>query len=129
DVTAGEYGFDEMNFARMCASGAIDCLQIDATRCGGYTGWLAAANVAWSFCLDVSAHCAPYLHAPVCAATTRARHIEWFHDHVRIEQALFTGAQPPEGGAVSVNMSPGTGLELDQVQWERWTGQPAPPPA
>lgn len=122
DVTAGEYGFDEVYFRRMCAAGAVDCLQIDATRCGGYTGWLAAANIAWSHCLDVSAHCAPYLHAPVCAATARARHIEWFHDHARIEQALFA-APDPHAGSLHAGELPGIGLELDENQWRRWTGQ------
>lgn len=122
DVTAGEYGFDEMYFQRMCASGAVDCLQVDATRCGGYTGWLAAAAIAWSHCLDVSAHCAPYLHAPLCAATQRARHIEWFHDHVRIESVLFSGSGAARDGHLALNAGPGLGLALDAAQWRKWTG-------
>jgi L-alanine-DL-glutamate epimerase-like enolase superfamily enzyme len=48
DVAAGEYGYDETYFARMLAAGAVDCLQIDVTRCGGYTAWLRAAAVAGS---------------------------------------------------------------------------------
>lgn len=87
DVAANEYGFDAWYFQRMCSAGAVDCLQIDVTRCGGYTGWFVAAAIAWSHCLDVSAHCAPYLHAPVAAVTERLCHVEWFHDHVRIELA------------------------------------------
>ena len=84
----------------MCAAGSVDCLQADATRCGGYTEWLRAAAVAASFELDVSAHCAPNLHAPVAAAVPNLRHIEWFHDHVRIEQLLLRGALDPQGGCV-----------------------------
>ncbi|EUA27832.1 mandelate racemase/muconate lactonizing enzyme-like protein [Mycobacterium intracellulare] len=34
DVTAGEYGYDLAYFHRMLAAGAVDCLQIDVTRCG-----------------------------------------------------------------------------------------------
>ena len=44
DVTAGEYGYDLPYFARMVP--AVDCLQADATRCGGITVWLRAAAVA-----------------------------------------------------------------------------------
>jgi L-alanine-DL-glutamate epimerase-like enolase superfamily enzyme len=46
DVAAGEYGYDVPYFERMCAAGAVDCLQADATRCGGVTAWLRAAAVA-----------------------------------------------------------------------------------
>ena len=48
----------------------------------------------------VSGHCAPDLHAPVAAPRPNLRHLEWFHDHVRIEQLLFDGAPSPQGGAV-----------------------------
>ena len=44
DIAAGEYGYDEAYFARMVAAGAVDCLQIDVTRCGGYTSWLRVAG-------------------------------------------------------------------------------------
>ncbi|HEY4022866.1 MAG TPA: enolase C-terminal domain-like protein [Pseudonocardiaceae bacterium] len=114
DVTAGEYGTDIGYFQRMCAANAVDCLQIDATRCGGYTEWLRAAAIAASFGLTVSGHCAPNLHAPVAAATPNLRHLEWFHDHVRIESTLFTGALDPAGGSVTPDRSrPGHGLTLD----------------
>ncbi|MEU8276843.1 enolase C-terminal domain-like protein [Microbispora bryophytorum] len=112
DVAAGEYGGDLVYFTRMCAAGAVDCLQIDATRCGGYTGWSGAAAIAAGHGLEVSAHCAPNLHAPVAAATPNLRHIEWFHDHVRIEGDLFDGAADPTGGAVRPPDAPGHGLSL-----------------
>ena len=113
DVAAGEYGSDLYYFRRMCAAGAVDCLQMDATRAGGYTEWLRAAGVAASFGLEVSGHCAPNLHAPVAAAIPNQRHLEWFHDHVRIEQMFFGGALDPQGGTVTPNPSaPGHGLEL-----------------
>jgi L-alanine-DL-glutamate epimerase-like enolase superfamily enzyme len=113
DVTAGEYGTDITYFRRMCEHEAVDCLQIDATRCGGYTEWLRSAAVAASFGLTVSGHCAPNLHAPVAAATPNLRHLEWFHDHVRIESALFDGALDPTGGAITPRADrPGHGMTL-----------------
>jgi L-alanine-DL-glutamate epimerase-like enolase superfamily enzyme len=113
DVAAGEYGSDVYYFRRMCAAGAVDCLQVDATRAGGYTAWLRAATVAASHGLEVSGHCAPNLHAHVAAATPDLRHLEWFHDHVRIESMLFEGALDPKGGTVTPDLrAPGHGLEL-----------------
>ena len=44
DVAAGEYVSDLYDARHLLP--AVDCLQLDATRCGGYTGWLAASAVA-----------------------------------------------------------------------------------
>ncbi|GAA5183055.1 enolase C-terminal domain-like protein [Rugosimonospora acidiphila] len=113
DIAAGEYGTDPNYFRRMCAAGAVDCLQIDATRCGGYTGFLASAAVADSFGLPVSAHCAPQLHAPVCAAVPNLRHVEWFADHVRVDRLLFEGLVDPVAGAMRPQADrPGGGVRL-----------------
>jgi L-alanine-DL-glutamate epimerase-like enolase superfamily enzyme len=114
DVAAGEYGTDVGYFERMCAANAVDCLQVDATRAGGYTAWLQAAAVAQGHGMQVSGHCAPNLHAPVAASTVNLRHLEWFHDHVRIESVLFDGALDPSGGTITPDRArTGHGLELN----------------
>ncbi|NUR06052.1 MAG: mandelate racemase [Nocardioidaceae bacterium] len=114
DVTAGEYGYDLTYFARMLDAGAVDCLQVDVSRCGGITEWLRVVAVAASHHVEVSAHCAPNLHASVAAATPGLRHVEWFHDHTRIEGLLFHGAcTTPRDGAMPLGDAPGNGLELD----------------
>ncbi|MEU6306813.1 enolase C-terminal domain-like protein [Streptomyces chartreusis] len=117
DVAAGEYGYDLPYFARMAASGAVDCLQADVTRCGGITVWLRAAALAEGLGLHISGHCAPHLHAHVAAAVPNTRHLEWFHDHVRIEDMLFHGTLDPQGGAVTPGASgePGHGLTLNRT--------------
>ena len=111
DVTAGEYGYDLVYFRRMCAAGAVDCLQVDASRCGGITEWLRVAAVAAAHDLEVSGHCAPHLHAHVAAATPNLRHLEWFHDHVRIEDDVLRRDARPHGrcGATGPARRPGTG--------------------
>jgi L-alanine-DL-glutamate epimerase-like enolase superfamily enzyme len=112
DVAAGEYGYDLVYFERMCAAEAVDCLQVDVTRCGGYTGWQRAAAVAAAHGLEVSAHCAPALSVPACLATPNLRHLEWFHDHTRIEAMLLAGAPAPAGGDLRPTDAPGHGLAL-----------------
>ena len=121
DVTAGEYGFDIYYFRRMCQAQAVDCLQIDASRCGGITEWLRASAVAASYGLDVSGHCGPHLHVHVAAATQNFRHLEWFHDHVRIENMAFDGTLDPSGGTITPDASaPGNGLTLKSADIERY---------
>ena len=105
DVAAGEYGYTLDYFTRMLRAEAVDCLQADVTRCGGYTIWLRAAALAEAHHTDISGHCAPNLHAPVAAAVPNLRHVEYFHDHHRIESMLFEGTLPPDGGAMTPDPS------------------------
>jgi L-alanine-DL-glutamate epimerase-like enolase superfamily enzyme len=115
DVAAGEYGYDLRYFSRMVGAGAVDCLQADATRCGGYTGWLRAAAVAGGRSLEVSAHCAPHLHAFVAGAVPNLRHVEYFHDHARLDPMLFDGLPPVTAGALRPTRSgPGHGVVLKE---------------
>jgi L-alanine-DL-glutamate epimerase-like enolase superfamily enzyme len=121
DVAAGEYGYDLVYFARMVDARAVDCLQADVTRCGGITEWLRAAAVAAARGLQISGHCAPSLHAHVAAAVPNLRHLEYFHDHVRIESMLFDGALDPHGGALRPDPArPGLGLALKAADAERF---------
>jgi L-alanine-DL-glutamate epimerase-like enolase superfamily enzyme len=121
DVTAGEYGHDLYYFRRLCEAGAVDCLQADVSRCGGITEWLRVAAVAAAHGLEISAHCGPHLHAHVACATPNLRHLEWFHDHVRIESLFFDGALDPAGGTVRPDpAAPGLGLTPRTADMERY---------
>jgi L-alanine-DL-glutamate epimerase-like enolase superfamily enzyme len=122
DVAAGEYGYQPLYFRRMVEAGAVDVLQADASRCGGITGFLKAADICEAFGLPFSAHCAPALHLhPACATTAEFRHLEYFHDHARIEAMLFDGAAPPVNGALRPDPSrPGLGLEFKHKDAERF---------
>jgi L-alanine-DL-glutamate epimerase-like enolase superfamily enzyme len=120
DVTAGEYGWTPWYFERMLAAEAVDCLQADPTRCLGFTGFLAAAELADGHQSDLSAHCAPQLSAQACTAVRRLRHLEYFHDHVRIERLAFDGIlEPAAGGVLRPDRSRvGNGLSLKRTDLE-----------
>lgn len=121
DVAAGEYGYTPDYFQRMLAAGAVDCLQADATRCGGYTGFLKAAALCEAHHLPLSAHCAPQLHAHVACCVQALRHIEYFHDHVRIAAMLFDGALEPTNGTLAPDLTrPGHGIALKREAAERF---------
>jgi L-alanine-DL-glutamate epimerase-like enolase superfamily enzyme len=111
DVAAGEYAADLYDLIRLCP--VVDCLQLDVTRCGGYTGWLRGAAVAQAHNLQISAHCAPALHAPVAAAVPNLRHVEWFVDHARLEPLLVDGAPTVRHGALHLSdHTPGHGMTI-----------------
>ena len=74
---------------------------------------LAAASIADAYGIQVSSHCAPHLHAPVCAAIPNFRHAEWFADHAAADALVFDGLATASGGQLRVlDNEPGHGITL-----------------
>jgi L-alanine-DL-glutamate epimerase-like enolase superfamily enzyme len=120
-VAAGEYGYDSFYFRRMLSAGAVDVLQADATRCAGITGFLQAGALCSAFGVPLSAHTAPALHLAPCCALPAVQHIEYFHDHVRIERALFDGLPALHDGTLAPDLSqPGLGLVVKRADAQRY---------
>jgi L-alanine-DL-glutamate epimerase-like enolase superfamily enzyme len=121
EIAAGEYGYTVGYFRRMLDAKAVDVLQADITRCGGVTGWMQVAALAHAHRLDLSGHCAPSYHLHAACAAPRFRHLEWFHDHVRIEHMLFDGAPEVKDGAIAPDLTrPGLGLAFKQQDAEQY---------
>jgi L-alanine-DL-glutamate epimerase-like enolase superfamily enzyme len=120
EIAAGEYGYTLDYFERMLAAGSVDCLQADVTRCEGITGFLRVAALCEARSLELSAHCGPSIHVHPCCAAGPLRHLEYFHDHVRIERMLFDGVLEPREGSLWPDLSrPGNGLELKRTDAAR----------
>ncbi|MBX3187115.1 MAG: mandelate racemase [Labilithrix sp.] len=100
EIAAGEYGYVLDDFRRMLVADCVDVVQADVTRCGGVTGIMAVAALCEAFQMPLSTHCAPHVHAHVGCALRPLRHLEYFHDHARVEHLLFEGALEPHGGSL-----------------------------
>jgi L-alanine-DL-glutamate epimerase-like enolase superfamily enzyme len=121
DVAAGEYGYSGWYFRRMIDQESVTVLQADATRCAGVTGFLTAAALCWAANMPLSSHCGPSMHLHVCCSVPRAIHMEFFHDHARIERMFFDGFCEPVKGVMSPDFSrPGMGLELKEVDASKY---------
>jgi L-alanine-DL-glutamate epimerase-like enolase superfamily enzyme len=71
--------------------------------------------------VPLSLHCGPAIHLHPGLALDRLVHLEYFHDHVRIEHMLFDGVVEPRGGALHPALDrPGMGLELKRGEAERY---------
>jgi L-alanine-DL-glutamate epimerase-like enolase superfamily enzyme len=120
-IAAGEYGYDLPYFERMLDAGAVDVLQADVTRCAGITELLRVDALCHARGIPLSLHCGPSIHLHPGLALQRLVHLEYFHDHVRIEQLLFDGVARVRGGALVPDLSrPGMGLELKRADAERY---------
>lgn len=115
DVTAGEYGYDLDYFEAMLAAGAVDVLQADIGRCGGITEWLRVAALTAAEQVPFSGHCGPAIHLHAATVPPNLRHLEYFHDHVRIERMLFDGVVEPHGGTLTPSNAVGNGYTFKQA--------------
>lgn len=112
-VAAGEYGYTVDYFKSMLESSAVDVLQADATRCGGITGFMKVSELCEAFHVPFSAHCAPSLHLHPSLSIKNMIHVEYFRDHVRIEEMLFDGYARAENGIIYPDLNRnGLGLEF-----------------
>ena len=119
-IAAGEYGYDAPYFERMLAANAVDVQQADVTRCGGITELLRVDAICHAHCRPLSLHCGPAIHLHPATALTQFVHLEYFHDHERIERMLFDGFPQPRGGALAPDLgAAGMGLELKRADAER----------
>jgi L-alanine-DL-glutamate epimerase-like enolase superfamily enzyme len=121
EIASGEYGYGLYDFARMVDAQAVDVLQADATRCGGFTGLLAVDGLCQTKMIPLSTHCAPHLHLHAGASLKTLRHMEYFFDHVRVEKMFFDGIPEPHGGTLSPDLGrPGIGLDFRHNDAERY---------
>jgi L-alanine-DL-glutamate epimerase-like enolase superfamily enzyme len=121
-VAAGEYAWGLVELRRLLEAGAVDVLQADVTRCGGITAMLRADGLCRAHNVPFSAHCAPAVSAHACCAMETLRHLEYFHDHVRVEALLFEGVLEPERGLLRPDRSrPGFGIELKRLDATRYS--------
>jgi L-alanine-DL-glutamate epimerase-like enolase superfamily enzyme len=121
DVAAGEYIYTLDDAQALLSAAAVDVLQADVTRCGGITGMMRIGALCEAHHIDLSGHCAPSLHRHIACALPRLRHLEWFHDHVRIEQMLFDGAPVASDGMIRPDPGePGHGLTFKDRDAEKF---------
>lgn len=120
-VTAGEYGYTLPYFQEMLSAGAVDIIQADASRCGGISGFLAVAKLAGAFQIPLSSHCCPALHLHPACSLTGMLHLEYFHDHVRIENIFFEGIAEVKYGYLRPDLLlPGLGLQLREKEVKKY---------
>ena len=113
EIAAGEYNWSVFDAERLLGAGAVDVLQSDVTRCGGITELLRIDGVCRAHGTPFSAHCAPAVSAHACCAMQSLKHLEYFHDHVRVESMLFEGTlELDEGRLRPDGRRAGLGLEL-----------------
>ena len=123
-VATGEIEVGRWRFRELVDSGGAEILQADAAVCGGISEWRKIAAYADCCGVTVSPHWFHDLHAPLVAATTNARFVEFFtDDQVLNFRRLINHQLELRAGRVVLRQSPGLGFAFDEQAIARAGGQ------
>ncbi len=121
DISSGGYAWCVQDSKRLIDAQAVDVLQADATRCLGISGLIDIDTLCRTQRVPLSTHCAPAQHLHPSCALPSIRHMEYFHDHVRIERLIFDGLPEVANGRMRPDRSaPGNGLTYKQADAEKY---------
>ncbi len=124
-IASGEYSWSRYDTQCLLDADAVDIVQADVTRCGGLTELARIDALCASRNRLLSLHCAPAISAHAGATLEQLVHLEYFHDHTRIEHILFDGLPTLTDGALRPDPDrPGTGLELKEIDARRYQQVP-----
>jgi L-alanine-DL-glutamate epimerase-like enolase superfamily enzyme len=125
-IAAGEGEFTLYGFRDLLATGAVDVVQPDAGRVGGFTEGMRIAALIQAENLKFAPHTGMCSAVNIVAAMHYAAAAPGFLlfefmelDHPLID--IFTGEMPrPIKGRIELPSSPGLGVELDGRKVEKW---------
>jgi D-galactarolactone cycloisomerase len=129
-IASGENLYTRFSFAEFVRQGALDVLQADVSRAGGFTEVRRIANLATVFHLDWNPHTFNDILTTVAnlhlvAASPHTAMFEWDITHNDLMTKLATKPLAMKDGKVSPPSGPGLGIEIDWdvVAAHPWNGE------
>jgi L-alanine-DL-glutamate epimerase-like enolase superfamily enzyme len=112
-LATGEHEYTRYGIRDLILAGAVDIVQADGTRAGGYTEMLKIGALTQAWNLKFAPHAMEHMHMHLVAAMPNALFIERLDIFEPITSQVFRDAPVPQGGMLTVPDRPGLGLELD----------------
>lgn len=110
----GEHEYTKFGARDLLIHNAVDYLQMDATRCGGYTEMLKVAALSQAWNIALAPHAMEYVHMHIVSAMPNAMFLERLFLFEDITHRVFVDAPKPVAGMLEIPDSPGLGLTLNQ---------------
>ena len=112
-VATGEHEYTRFGMRDLVMAGAVDVMQMDVTRCGGYTEMLKMIDVCQAWNLQVAPHGMEHMHMHIVAATPNAITLERLLMFEPVVDIVFKNPPQPVKGTITIPDAPGMGLEYD----------------
>ncbi len=110
----GEHEYTRYGARDLILGGAVDYLQMDITRCGGFTEMLKVAALSQAWNLALAPHAMENIHAHLVSAMPNGAFLERLFLFEDITAMVYKDAPIPENGILTIPDKPGLGLELNE---------------
>lgn len=109
----GEHEYTKYGARDLILAEAVDYLQVDAARCGGYTEMLKVSALAQSWNLAFAPHAMEHMHMHILSAAPNGAFLERLFLFEDITRMVFKEPPEPVNGILTIPDKPGLGLELN----------------
>ena len=112
-LATGEHEYTRFGVRELLRQECVDILQVDVTRCGGYTEILKIIGMTQAWNLGFAPHGMEHMHMHLAAAYPNALYLERLFMFEEVVRSVYLDAPEPEGGFITVPETPGLGLRLN----------------
>ncbi len=112
-LATGEHEYTKFGVRDLVLHEAVDVVQVDVTRVGGYTEVLKVLAITQAWNLKFAPHAMEHLHLHLVAAAPNAMFVERLDIFEKITGEVFTNAPVPKDGTMEIPDRPGLGLDLN----------------
>jgi len=113
-IAIGESVYTDSQFLAYLRAGAVDVVQPDICRVGGYTGFVRIAQLASAHHLPVAPHYIAELTLPALCAIPNGLVLEWVRGGTLGELGVLAEPMRLENGVAHASAAPGHGVVLDR---------------
>jgi L-alanine-DL-glutamate epimerase-like enolase superfamily enzyme len=114
-IAIGESVYSASQFLGYLRAGAVDVVQPDLCRVGGFTGFVRIAHLAAAHHLPVAPHYIAELTLPALCAIPNGLVLEWVRGGTLGELGVLAEPLRLEKGVAHASTTPGHGLVLDRA--------------
>jgi L-alanine-DL-glutamate epimerase-like enolase superfamily enzyme len=112
-LATGEHEYTKYGVRDLILAEAVDIVQVDGARAGGYTEMLKIAALTEAWNLKLAPHAMEHIHIHLVAAAPNGLFLERLRLFEELTAATFVNAPQPVNGFIHIPDLPGLGLELD----------------
>ncbi|WP_101909837.1 mandelate racemase/muconate lactonizing enzyme family protein [Marasmitruncus massiliensis] len=112
-LATGEHEYTKFGIRDLILANAVDYVQCDVTRCGGFTEILKIIGMTQAWNLAFAPHGMEYMHMHLMSAAPNAPFLERLFMFEDVSAMVFKDAPQPKNGYLELPNKPGLGMELD----------------
>lgn len=112
-LATGEHEYTRYGVRDLLIHNAVDVVQCDVTRVGGYTEMLRVIAMSQAFNKAFAPHGMEHMHMHLVAAAPNGIYLEKLFMFEEVVRSVFLNAPEPVEGILTIPEKPGLGIELN----------------